>query len=116
MSVTNIKVKELHIHESSHVNEMKMLKRLELLIGKIMTTVNELADKLTAVNNQLNKAKEEIVSQVQALQDALQNVELPMAAQEALAALESTAQALDDMNPDIPAEEPEQPVEEPQAG
>ena len=116
MSVTNIKVKELHIHEYNRVDEIKMLKRLELLIGKVMTTVNELADKLTAVNNQLNKAKEEIVSQVQALQDALHNVELPVAAQEALAALESTAQALHDMNPDMPAEEPEQPTEEPQAG
>lgn len=116
MSVTNIKVKELHIHEYNRVDEIKMLKRLELLIGKVMTTVNELADKLTAVNNQLNKAKEEIVSQVQALQDALQNVELPVAAQEALAALESTAQMLDDLNEDTPVEEPEQPVEEPQAG
>ncbi|MCW5929892.1 MAG: hypothetical protein KIT80_23430 [Chitinophagaceae bacterium] len=109
-------MKELHIHEYNRVDEIKMLKRLELLIGKIMTTVNELADKLTAVNNQLNKAKEEIVSQVQALQDALQNVELPVAAQEALAALESTAQMLDDLNDDAPVEEPEQPVEEPQAG
>ena len=116
MSVTNIKVKELHIHEYNRVDEIKMLKRLELLIGKVMTTVNELADKLTAVNNQLNKAKEEIVSQVQALQESLKNTTIPVAAQEALAALESTAQALDDMNPDAPVEEPVEPVDEPQAG
>lgn len=99
-----IKIKELHVHESSRVDEMKMLKRLELLIGKVMTTVNELAAQLNQVNEQLNKAKVEIVAQVQALEGALQNVEIPAEAQDALNAIVATAQALDDLNPDQPQE------------
>lgn len=95
-----IKIKELHIHESGRVDEMKMLKRLELLIGKVMTTVNELAAQLNQVNEQLNKAKVEIVAQVQALEGALQNVEIPAEAQDALNSIVATAQALDDLNPD----------------
>lgn len=81
----------------------------EILIGEIMTQVNELAMQLEAVNAQLTKAKDEIVAQVAALQEALQNVALPEAAETALAALTATAQALDDLNPDAqPA--PEEPV------
>lgn len=97
-----IKIKELHVHESGRVDEMKLLKRLELLIGKVMTTVNELAAQLNLVNEQLNKAKVEIISQVQALEDALRNgnIELPQEAQDALNAVVATAKALDDLNPD----------------
>ena len=71
-----------------------------------MTTVNELAAQLNTVNEQLNKAKVEIIAQVQALEGALQNVEIPLEAQDALNAIVATAQALDDLNPD---EQPEQP-------
>lgn len=102
---------EMHFHLSGRVEDTKMLKRLELLIGKVMTTVNELAEKLNLVNDQLNKAKEEIVNQVAALQAALENVELPENALAALAALESTAQVLDDLNEDVVVD-PEVPAED----
>lgn len=77
-----------------------------------MTQVNELAAKLEQVNVQLGKAKEEIINQVNALQDALANVELPADAEVALNNLVGAAQALDDLNPDAPALEPipEEPV------
>ena len=77
-----------------------------------MTQVNELAAKLEQVNVQLGKAKEEIINQVNALQDALANVELPADAEAALNNLMGAAQALDDLNPDAPAPEPV-PAEEP---
>lgn len=77
-----------------------------------MTQVNELAAKLEQVNVQLGKAKEEIINQVNALQDALANVELPADAEAALNNLMGAAQALDDLNPDEPAPEPV-PAEEP---
>jgi len=84
-----------------------VVKRQEFLIGEIMTQVNDLAASLDAVNAQLAKARDEIVAQVAALQEALQNVALPEAAETALANLAATAQALDDLNPDpAPAEEP----------
>lgn len=76
-----------------------------------MTQVNELAAKLEQVNVQLGKAKEEIINQVNALQDALANVELPADAEAALNNLMGAAQALDDLNPDAPGPEPtEEPV------
>jgi len=88
-------------------------RKQELLLGKIMTQVNELAAKLEQVNVQLGKAKEEIINQVNALQDALANVELPADAEVALNNLVGAAQALDDLNPDAPAPEPAPAPEEP---
>ena len=85
----------------------------EILIGEIMTQVNDLAAKLEQVNAQLAKAQSEIVAQVAALQTALENVALPAVAETALAALATTAQALDDLNPDSepqPEPAPEEPV------
>lgn len=78
-----------------------------------MTQVNDLAAKLEQVNAQLAKAQSEIVAQVAALQTALENVALPADAETALAALATTAQALDDLNPDSepqPEPAPEEPV------
>lgn len=75
-----------------------------------MTQVNELAAKLEQVNMQLGKAKEEIINQVNALQDALANVELPADAEVALNNLVGAAQSLDDLNPDAPAPVAEEPV------
>ena len=63
---------------------------------------------------QLNKAKDEIVAQVSALQVALEGVDLPQDALDALVALEATAQVLDDLNPDALSVEPE-PATEPVA-
>lgn len=86
-------------------------RRQEFLIGKIMTQLNELAPKLEALNAQLIKVKEEIATQVAALQDALVNVALSPEAEAALTALSAQAQILDDINPDAPVVEPV-PVEE----
>ncbi len=83
------------------VDVLKQLKRQELLLGKIMTTVNELAVKLEAVNVQLAKASQEIVAQVLALQLALADVTLTPEAEAALENLAVVAQALDDLNPDV---------------
>lgn len=77
------------------------LKRQELLLGRIMTTVNELAVKLEATNVQLTKAAQEIQAQVAVLQEALVNQPLTQEAENALVALQATAQALDDLNPDV---------------
>jgi len=97
-----------------HLEILLSTKRQELLIGEIMTKVNDLAAKIEQVNAQLHKAKDEIINEVTVLKDALQNVELPAAAEDALNNLAAIAQALDDLNPDQ-AEEPAepQPDEEP---
>ena len=89
-----------------------LLIRHELKLGDIMTQVNDLAAKIEAVNAQLEKAKNEIINHINALQDALANVELPADAEVALNNLMGAAQALDDLNPDAPAPEPtpEEPV------
>ena len=79
---------------------LKQLKRQELLLGKIMTTVNELAAKLEAVNAQLTKASQEIVAQVAALEAALSNTVLTAEAETALENLSNLATLLDDLNPD----------------
>lgn len=79
-----------------------------------MTKVNDLAAKIEQVNAQLHKAKDEIINEVTVLKDALQNVELPTAAEDALNNLAAIAQALDDLNPDQPDEPTDpQPSEEP---
>jgi hypothetical protein len=74
--------------------------KLPLTLEKIMTTLNELAATLLTVQNQLTKAQAEIISKIQALQDALANVALPPEAEDALAALVAQAQSLDDIVPD----------------
>lgn len=69
--------------------------------------LNELAVTLTAVLDQLTKAKAEILGKISDLEAALVNVELPEDAQVALAALVVKAQALDDVVPDVEPIEPE---------
>ena len=58
--------------------------------------LNELAGNLTTIGDVLNK----VAIEVQALKDALVNVELPAEAQVALDNLSAQAKALDDLNPD----------------
>ena len=110
--MTKIIIKELHIHNSALDDAVKYYKRAELLQGRTMVTVNELAASLKTINEQLAKSKSEIVARVDALENALKNTEIPAEAQEALDELRGTAQALDDLNPDAPAVEPE-PTPEP---
>jgi len=77
------------------------LKRQELLLGKIMTTVNELATRLEAINTQLARAAVEIQDQIAALKAALADVPLSPEAEAALANIEVVAGWLDAQNPDV---------------
>ena len=83
---------------------MVQLKRQELLLGKIMTTVNELAARLEAINTQLARAALEIQDQIAALKAALVDVPLSPEAEAALANIEVVAGWLDAQNPDVPVE------------
>lgn len=58
--------------------------------------VSELAAALEALNTKVEKVRAE----VQALKDSLSNVDLPAAATEALAKLEASLAAVDEINPD----------------
>lgn len=81
-----------------------------------MSKLNEVAGQLQVANERLLKAKVEIIDRINALEDALDDVDLPIEAEEALSALMATAQALDDLNPDPepePGADPEPVVEEP---
>jgi hypothetical protein len=69
---------------------------------EVLMKVSELADKLTALDTQLGKAQAEINAEIDALKAALNNVEIPAAAQAAIDNLSAKVQALDDLNPDAP--------------
>lgn len=58
--------------------------------------VSELADTLTALSDQVDK----IAKEVQALKDALTNVDIPANAQAALDRLTAAIKGVDDLNPD----------------
>lgn len=81
---------------------LMVVKRQELLLGELMTQINDMAAEMGAISAQLEKARGEIVAQVATLEASLQNVALPADAEAALANLKATAQALDDLNPDQP--------------
>jgi hypothetical protein len=95
----NLKV---DLHLSCLVEIEDVLKKQNVLLRKIMTKVNELESKFTLISEQLTKATAEIVAEVQALQDALVNVEIPPAAEVALQNIVDKAQILDDLNADQP--------------
>jgi hypothetical protein len=97
----------IYVGEPCPPDVIKLLKRHELILGRMMTTVNELAGKLNAINAQLHKASGEIIDRINTLQDSLSNVDLPEEATDAMNELAALAQALDDLNPDAPP-----PVEE----
>ena len=66
--------------------------------------MSEIGDTLKGIADQLVKAKTEIVNKIADLETALSNAgALPADAQDALTALKTTAQALDDIVPDVPA-------------
>lgn len=88
-------------------------KRQELLLGKIMTQVSELASKLDAINAQMSKAIGEVQAQLAALQEALVNAQLPPEAEAALNNLVAAVQVFDDLNPDAIDQAIAEPVTEP---
>ena len=81
------------------VEIMSNQKRQELLTGKLLMKVNELAGKVNALADQLTKASDEINAQLEVLRDA----DLPDDAVAALDKIAAVTQALDDLNPDAPA-------------
>lgn len=74
---------------------------LQHAINRIMSKLSELEGLLEKVGDQLDKAKTEIVAEIQSLKDALEDVTIPDGAQASLDRLSALAQALDDINPDV---------------
>lgn len=73
------------------------------LLEKIMATQAELAQQLTDIRNQLQKASGEIQARVAALEAAIAAAgNTSPAVDAALADVKAIAQALDDLNPDAP--------------
>lgn len=62
----------------------------------------QLLARLNALSDQLDKASTEIVNEIQALKDALVNVEVPQEVTDKVDSLLVKAQALDDLNADPP--------------
>lgn len=74
-----------------------------------MTGITELAAKIDAVSDKLNKASGEILGEISNLRSSAG--QLPADAEASLSRLEAMAQALDDIVPDVsPEPEPEQPA------
>jgi hypothetical protein len=73
---------------------------LEKSTQTIMAKISELSAIVAGLTAQVNKAKVEIVERIAALESALQDVELPSDAENALAELKASVQAVDDINPD----------------
>jgi len=72
-----------------------------------MATQAELAAHLGKIGDQLDKAQAEIVAAIQALKDAIANAgNTTPEIDAALARLDTSAQGLDDINPDQPAPTP----------
>lgn len=63
--------------------------------------LSELTTAIAGVSAQLTKAQNEILSRINALENALIDVELPEEAATAIDALRTQTQALDDIVPDV---------------
>jgi len=68
---------------------------------EILMKLSELTVAISGVSTQLTKAQDEILSRINALENALVDVELPEDAAAAIEALRSQTQALDDIVPDV---------------
>ena len=66
-----------------------------------MSKLSELKALLAAIDEKLDKARIEITTKIDELQNALVDVEIPADAQAALDELATAAQALDDVVPDV---------------
>ena len=94
------------INVSTWVGLALVLGVIVLIITKTkeIRIMSEIGDTLKGIADQLVKAKTEIVNKITDLETALNNAgTLPADAQDALTALKTTAQALDDIVPDVPA-------------
>ena len=81
---------------------IRKLTHIEKELSDIMATQDELAAKLSAIGDELDKATAEIVAAIQALKDALAAAgSTTPAVDAAVTRLETGAKALDDLNPDV---------------
>lgn len=71
---------------------------------EILMKLSELTTAISGVSTQLTKAQNEILSRINALENALVDVDLPEDAVSAIEALRTQTQALDDIVPDVVAE------------
>ena len=71
---------------------------------EILMKLSELTTAISGVSTQLTKAQDEILSRINALENALVDVDLPEEAVSAIEALRTQTQALDDIVPDVVAE------------
>lgn len=100
------------------MHEFVKVDRIDVTINFIFSQedlsmkVSEAVTILQDIKTKLVKAKQEIIGKIDALQAALADVDLPVAAAQTLGEIGDAAQALDDIVPDVPAEpNPEQPIE-----
>lgn len=68
---------------------------------ELLMKLSELTTAIAGVSAQLTKAQNEILSRINALENALIDVELPEDAASAIEALRTQTQALDDIVPDV---------------
>lgn len=120
----DIHIENFHLHQSCPGEEiLKVVKRQELLIGKIMTLLSDLNPKLQEISNaqaeafaeitekvtSLNGTIDQLTSNVAALQEQLAqngNPELPAETVALLDQLSTQGRALADIVPNPVAEEP----------
>jgi precorrin-2 methylase len=83
----------------------------------IIMKLNELLAINVSVKDQLNKAEQEIIAKVTTLQekiqeliDAASNADLPQDVVDSLVEVQTAAQSLDDLNPDVVEEPPVEPL------
>jgi hypothetical protein len=91
----------LHHLTKSEEKQSTQYEKIERLLKKIMATQEEVASKLAAVGDKLDKATQEILAAIQALKDAVAagGASSPEV-DSAISRLEAGAQTLDDINPD----------------
>lgn len=96
-------IKNLHLYMPGE-DVIKMLKRHELLLGRIMTDINTLPGELRAMKEQMLKVISEVSAKVASLEAALQQQgTLSPEAQAELDGLKAALQMADDLNPDVVA-------------
>jgi hypothetical protein len=89
--------------EATNDEIMAGIIQLQLYQRQIMTTLSSLATTLNAIQAKLEKAKAEIISEIDNLKTSLTDTPLPADAEASLSNLETLATALDDIVPDAPA-------------
>jgi methyl-accepting chemotaxis protein len=102
-----MKINRLQIH--FHGVECKDLAIIRNQLENIMTAVTELAGRVEAQTAQVAKIGEEtrsLIATIQELQNALENVELPDAANAALDAMDIQLGIVDGLVQDLPVPDP----------